>query len=86
MARSKVAILKTRPETVVEDYKKLMRLADYQTFLKRDQRVCLKINVSWQIFYPGCSTTPWQLLGVIETSWKTVFQKTFCTDVTTARS
>uniref|UniRef100_UPI002ADE2295 DUF362 domain-containing protein n=1 Tax=Thermanaerothrix sp. TaxID=2972675 RepID=UPI002ADE2295 len=25
----------------------------------------LKINISWQTWYPACSTTPWQLEGVI---------------------
>lgn len=67
MARAKVAVLKTHPETVVEDYKKLMRLAEYDKFCAMDKKICLKINVSWQIFYPGCSTTPWQLEGVIQT-------------------
>ena len=27
----------------------------------------LKINISWQHFYPSCSTSPWQLDGVINT-------------------
>jgi uncharacterized protein (DUF362 family) len=67
MARAKVAVLKTHPETVVEDYKKLMRMADYDKFLAMDKKIALKINVSWQLFYPGCSTTPWQLEGVIQT-------------------
>ena len=67
MARSKVAVLKTHPDTVVDDYKKLMKLAEYEKYVRKDRRVCLKINVSWQIFYPGCSTTPWQLDGVIKT-------------------
>ena len=31
--KSKVAVLKTNPETVVEDYGKLMRLADYTDYL-----------------------------------------------------
>jgi uncharacterized protein (DUF362 family) len=26
----------------------------------------LKINISWQHWYPACSTTPWQLEGVIK--------------------
>jgi len=67
MARAKVAVLKTHPETVVEDYKKLMRMADYDKSLAMDKKIALKINVSWQLFYPGCSTTPWQLEGVIQT-------------------
>jgi uncharacterized protein (DUF362 family) len=67
MTRSRVAVLKTSPATVVEDYKRLMHLADYQSFLPRDKETALKINVSWQYFYPACSTTPWQLDGVIST-------------------
>ena len=67
MLRSRVAVLKTTPATVIDDYKRLMRLADYQQFLPRDNETALKINISWQYFYPACSTTPWQLDGVIAT-------------------
>jgi len=64
---SKVAVLKTRPETVLEDYGRLMRLADYQDHLAKDHETALKINISWHHWYPACSTTPWQLEGVIRT-------------------
>src|SRR5271157_1243318 len=67
MARSRVAVLKTTPATVIGDYKRLMHLANYQQFLPRDRETALKINVSWHYFYPACSTTPWQLDGVIAT-------------------
>jgi uncharacterized protein (DUF362 family) len=67
MERSRVAVLKTAPATVVGDYGRLMRLARYQEFLPPDRETALKINVSWQYFYPACSTTPWQLDGVIST-------------------
>ena len=67
MIRSRVAVLKTTPSTVIQDYKRLMRLANYQEFLPRDKETALKINVSWHYFYPACSTTPWQLDGVIAT-------------------
>ena len=60
-------MLKTTPATVIDDYKRLMRLADYQHFLPRDNETALKINISWHYFYPACSTTPWQLDGVIAT-------------------
>ncbi len=42
-----------------------MNLAGYQEVLPRDAETALKINISWHFFYPGCSTTPWQLEGVI---------------------
>jgi uncharacterized protein (DUF362 family) len=65
--RGKVAVLKTTPETVLEDYRQLMHLAGYQEALSKDVETILKINVSWQTWYPACSTVPWQLEGVIRT-------------------
>lgn len=67
MARSRVAVLKTSPETVIDDYKRLMRMAEYTQSLPKDNETALKINISWHYFYPACSTTPWQLDGVIST-------------------
>ncbi len=63
--RGKVAILRTRPETVLEDYARLMELAGFEEALPKDKDTILKINISWQTWYPACSTTPWQLEGVI---------------------
>ncbi len=65
--RGQVAILRTRPETVLDDYARLMHLAGYQDNLPKDKETLLKINISWQIWYPSCSTPPWQLEGVIKT-------------------
>ena len=64
--RGKVAVLRTSPEMVLEDYGRLMRLVQYQENLPRENETLLKINISWQIWYPGCSTPPWQLEGVIK--------------------
>lgn len=44
-----------------------MRLANYQQHLSDVNETALKINISWHYFYPACSTTPWQLDGVIAT-------------------
>jgi uncharacterized protein (DUF362 family) len=65
MARSKVAILRTSPATVLRDYHKLLNLAGYQDVIAKDKDTALKINISWHFFFPGASTTPWQLEGVI---------------------
>jgi uncharacterized protein (DUF362 family) len=65
MIRSKVAVLKTSPATVIEDYHRLMNLAGYQDVIRRDLDTALKINISWHFFYPASSTTPWQLDGVV---------------------
>ncbi|MBA4386490.1 MAG: iron-sulfur cluster-binding protein [Verrucomicrobia bacterium] len=63
--KSKVAILRTSPATVLADYHHLLNLADYQQHLPKDHKTALKINISWHFFFPGSSTTPWQLEGVI---------------------
>mgnify|MGYP000707665317 CR=1 FL=1 len=65
MNASKVAILHTSPRTVLSDYHELMNLAGYQNVIARDADTALKVNISWHFFFPGSSTTPWQLEGVI---------------------
>lgn len=67
MAKSKVAVLYTSPQTVFQDYQRLLHLAEYQKHLPQGVPVILKINISWQHFFPACSTAPWQLEGVIKT-------------------
>ncbi|NRA00389.1 MAG: DUF362 domain-containing protein [Myxococcales bacterium] len=62
---SKVAVLRTHTRSVLSDYHRLMNLAGYQDVLRKDVDTALKINISWHFFYPGSSTTPWQLEGVI---------------------
>ena len=64
--KGKVAVLKTQPETVLEDYRELMRLAGYAEALPKDKETLLKINISWDTWYPACSTAPWQLEAVIQ--------------------
>jgi len=65
MGTSRVAVVKTRPASVFADYHRLMNLAGYQQVLDREADTALKINISWHYFFPGSSTTPWQLEGVI---------------------
>ncbi len=65
MAKSKVALLRTTPRTVFADYHRLLNLAGYQDVLPKDADTALKVNISWHFFFPGSSTTPWQLEGVI---------------------
>ncbi|GAB4338468.1 MAG: hypothetical protein Kow0099_12560 [Candidatus Abyssubacteria bacterium] len=75
LEKSKVAVLKTTPETVLDDYGRLMRLADYEKYLPKDKDTALKINISWHVFYPACSTPPWQLDGVIKTMLEDGYKK-----------
>jgi uncharacterized protein (DUF362 family) len=65
--KSQVAVLRTRPETVVEDYGRLMRLLKYDQVLPRDQDLILKLNLSWTKYFPACSSQPWQVDGVLTT-------------------
>jgi len=64
---SAVALLRTRPETVVEDYGRLMRLVKYDAILPRDQDLILKLNLSWTKYFPACSSQPWQVDGILTT-------------------
>ena len=59
-----VAVVATTPETAVADMGRAMDLAGVGKFLSPDIKTLLKVNISWQHWYPGCSTTPWQIEGV----------------------
>jgi len=63
---SRVAVLKTSPETVLEDYKRLFQLADGPQHLSADKTTILKDNISWHMPYLSANTTPWQLEGTIQ--------------------
>ncbi|MHB8193607.1 MAG: DUF362 domain-containing protein [Bellilinea sp.] len=65
--KGKVAVLKTSPETILDDIEKLMILAGVEQSLPKNITTGLKINISWQTWYPACSSTPWQLDGTIRT-------------------
>lgn len=65
--KGQVAVVKTSPQTVLTDIHTLMKLANFEHALPKTNRSGLKINISWQTWYPACSTTPWQLEGVIQT-------------------
>jgi uncharacterized protein (DUF362 family) len=65
--KGKVAVLRTTPGTVLEDIERLMKLAEFESALPKVNQTGLKINISWQTWYPACSSTPWQIEGVIKT-------------------
>jgi uncharacterized protein (DUF362 family) len=50
---------------VLDDIERLMKLAEFESALSKDVKTGLKINISWQTWYPACSSSPWQLEGVI---------------------
>lgn len=65
--KPKVAVLKTSPNTVLEDYRRLMHLAEYEKILPKDRETIIKLNLSWSLYFPASSTEPWQLEGVLKT-------------------
>jgi uncharacterized protein (DUF362 family) len=65
MPKARVAILKTEPGSVLDDYGRLMDLAGYRQFLDPEEDLLLKLNLSWTKYFPSCSSQPWQLEGVV---------------------
>lgn len=65
MQKSKVAVLRTKPETVLEDYRRLCELTGLKEALDPAATTILKDNISWHLLFPGANTTPWQLEGTI---------------------
>ena len=65
MSKYKVAILQTSPETVIQDYSRLLDLAEVSSCLAAGHQTILKDNLSWHFHFPSANTTPWQLEGTI---------------------
>jgi uncharacterized protein (DUF362 family) len=63
--KGRVAVLKTSPDRVLEDVQQVMHLGGFEAALPKDRRTGLKINISWQTWYPACSSTPWQIEGAV---------------------
>ena len=77
MAKSIVAVLKTKPETVLDDYHRLAEMAGMKSALRAGTTTILKDNISWHFPFPAANTTPWQLEGTI-----LALQKAGLTDIT----
>ncbi len=65
MPKARVAVLRTKPETVLDDYQRLCELAGLREALSPSATTILKDNISWHLLFPGSNTTPWQLEGTI---------------------
>ena len=86
--KSKVIILKTDPNRVLEDYEELLNKANFTKFIPKKYETLLKLNLSWSRYFPACSTEPWQLEGVLRYMLKKKYKnihpvenKTVVTDV-----
>jgi hypothetical protein len=62
---SQIFVIKTSPKTILEDYQKLMHMANYQSYYNKDSKIIIKLNLSWSKFFPACSSPPWQVEGVL---------------------
>ena len=62
---ARVAVLFTRPESVLDDYQRLFELAGARQSLAPGIPTLLKDNITWHFPMPGANTTPWQLEGSI---------------------
>ena len=62
---ARVAVVRTRPGTVLADYGRVMELAGYRDTLSRDRDTLIKLNLSWTKYFPSCSSQPWQVDGVV---------------------
>ncbi len=78
MAKARVAILTTRPATVLDDYQRLAELAGLREALAPGATTILKDNISWHFPFPSANTTPWQLEGAIRALRADGFGKLTC--------
>ena len=63
--KSKVAVLRVEPSTILERVERLCELAGVRQALAAGRPTILKDNISWHFPFPGSNTTPWQLEGTI---------------------
>lgn len=78
MAKAKVAVLKTRPESVLDDIERLTMLAGIESALDKGASTILKDNISWHFPFPGANTTPWQMEGIIRALRKHGYRELVC--------
>jgi len=56
--KAKVAVLYTKPESVLEDYARLCELGGMNQALDSSATTILKDNITWHFPMPGANTTP----------------------------
>ena len=64
-SRSKVAVLRVSPGTVLGDIQRLCELAGLRDALDPAAPTILKDNISWHYPFPAANSTPWQIEGTI---------------------
>ena len=65
MVKSRVVVIKTKPEAVLRDIECAMKDARFEDALSKDRVTILKDNISWHFPFLSANTTPWQLEGTV---------------------
>ncbi len=76
--KSKVAVLRVSPETILSDVDRLVDLAGVSAALDPRRTTILKDNISWHFPFPAANTTPWQLEGTIQALARRGFADQVC--------
>ncbi len=76
--QARVAVLRTSPQTALEDYQRLCGLAGLAGALDPGATTILKENISWHYPMPSANTTPWQLEGTILALQQAGFKDLVC--------
>ena len=76
--KATVAVLRTAPDHVLEDYDRLFDLADARKHLDPAATTILKDNISWHFPFPAANTTPWQLEATILALRKRGYEDQVC--------
>ncbi|MHA1821486.1 MAG: DUF362 domain-containing protein [Promethearchaeota archaeon] len=62
----KIYIKRVTPKTILDDYARLMDMTEYTKYYKKEDKMILKLNLSWSKYFPACSSPPWQVEGVLK--------------------
>src|SRR5213596_726013 len=76
--RSRVAVLRVAPDTILPDIDRLVDLAGVSAALAGSSTTILKDNISWHFPFPAANTTPWQLEGTIQALARRGFADQVC--------
>ena len=76
--KSKVAVLRVSPDTILTDIDRLVELAGVSQALARGNTTIIKDNISWHFPFPASNTTPWQLEGTIQSLARRGFSDQVC--------
>jgi len=77
---SKVAVVRTTPESILADAVRAAELGGLAETLEPSAATILKNNLSWHLLYPAANTTPWQLEAAIIALKRAGFEEIACVE------